>query len=424
MHSLSFRPQGVPPAWAAGWLVALLALPACARSPAHGALRPLGVTPASVRASLPPPPQGELAFDAAVRHLVARHPELIALRAEAAAIDPDPARVRIDAEAKVRDGEVAEVMLGTEVLALLGLGPRGAQIALARALREEACLRVHERARARVGELAEAYAVHAALEALPALPAAPDMGVWREAGLASDALDEAAAGVAEALEVEAALRAIEMRRAREAISVLVGSIPDDHVVPVAPTGPWPPVAAGSEDAPVLARGDLLRRLAAVTVAERALRVAAQQQWPDLMLRLGQGIDPSTPLQTIGLSIPLDAPRKVAVARKRRDAVAKRLDEGVHAALAETAAAARDAEAAEARVRGVVADLRTVDAVVTAERARLDTTPDALSAWVEVQGRRATLARAERESRVAAARARVRAAVAAGWPSPQDLEVLR
>ncbi|MCA9316973.1 MAG: hypothetical protein KDB73_15915, partial [Planctomycetes bacterium] len=103
---------------------------------------------------------------------------------------------------------------------------------------------------------------------------------------------------------------------------------------------------------------------------------------------------------------------------------KRLDEGVHTALAETAAAARDAEAAQARVRGVVADLRTVDALVTAERARLDTTPDALSAWVEVQGRRATLLRAERESRVAAARARVRAAVAAGWPSPQDLEVLR
>ena len=424
MRSFNLRPQGVPPAWAAVCLVALLALPACARSPAHGALRPLGVTPTSARASLPPPPQGELAFETAVRQLVARHPELIALRAEAAAIDPDPARVRIDAEARVRDGEVGDVMLGTEVLALLGLGPRGAQIALARALREEACLLVHERARARVGELAEAYAVHAALEALPPLPSAPDLATWREAGLASDALNEAAAGVAEALDVEASLRSIELGRAREAVSVLVGSTPADDVHPVAPSEPWPPVAAGSEDALVLARGDLLRRLAAVTVAERALRVAAQQQWPDLMLKLGQGIDPSTPLQTIGLSIPLDAPRKVAVARRRRDAVAKRLDEGVHTALAETAAAARDAEAAQARVRGVVADLRTVDALVTAERARLDTTPDALSAWVEVQGRRATLLRAERESRVAAARARVRAAVAAGWPSPQDLEVLR
>ena len=106
MRSFNLRPQGVPPAWAAVCLVALLALPACARSPAHGALRPLGVTPTSARASLPPPPQGELAFETAVRQLVARHPELIALRAEAAAIDPDPARVRIDAEARVRDGEV------------------------------------------------------------------------------------------------------------------------------------------------------------------------------------------------------------------------------------------------------------------------------------------------------------------------------
>ena len=84
MRSFNLRPRGVPPAWAAVCLVALLALPACARSPAHGALRPLGVTPTSARASLPPPPQGELAFETAVRQLVARHPELIALRAEAA----------------------------------------------------------------------------------------------------------------------------------------------------------------------------------------------------------------------------------------------------------------------------------------------------------------------------------------------------
>ena len=52
--------------------------------------------------------------------------------------------------------------------------------------------------------------MHAALEALPPLPSAPDLATWREAGLASDALNEAAAGVAEALDVEASLRAIEI----------------------------------------------------------------------------------------------------------------------------------------------------------------------------------------------------------------------
>lgn len=402
-------------------LVLLTTVAACARP-----IPPLRASPEASRASLPTAPVGPLAFDAAVRLLVQRHPELVAVRAEAAAIDPDPSRVRLDAEAGVRDGELADLGLGAEVLSLLGVGPRSARMALARALRDELRLQHHERARALVGALAEAYAVDAELAGLPTLPAAPDLARWQEAGLVSDAIAEAAAGVAEGLEVEAALRAIEIRRTREAISTLVGSAPDDRVVPVLPEAPWPPppAAEAAADAVVLARGDVLRRVAAVQVAERALRLAAQEQWPDIVVRLGVGLDPTTPLQTIGLSLPLDAPHKVEVARRQRAAAARRLDEAVHGALADAAGMARDAETADAGVRGVQADLRTIDAVLRAEAARLDTTAEALGSWIDVQGRRVFLLRQLREARVDAARRRVRASVAAGWPGPAIVEVLR
>src|SRR5690606_13251422 len=152
--------------------------------------------------------------------------------------------------------------------------------------------------------------------------------------------------------------------------------------------PWPPVGEAPPEALLLARGDLLRRVAALEVADRALRVAAQEQWPELGIRVMGEFDPFRPLQSIMVSIPLDAPRKVAFARRRRDALARRLEEGVHAALAEAASAARDAEVAALRVRGIEADLRAMTAVVAAERARLETTPDALTPWIETEARRA------------------------------------
>ncbi len=401
-------------------VVLLLSFAACARSPARGALRTAPLDPPAARAALGVPPQGELRFDDAVRRLVAEHPELVALRAEAASIDLDPSSVRIDGEMKTHGRHVLELEVGAEVLSLLGLGPRGARIALARAMRDEARVLVHERARARVGELAEAYAVCAALDRLEAPPVAPDVTVWAEGGYLTDALGTAVEGIAASLEVERAIRAIEVRRAREAISVLVGASPAADVVPVAPEEPWPPVGKAPPEALLLARGDLLRRVAALEVADRALRVAAQEQWPELGIRVMGEFDPFRPLQSIMVSIPLDAPRKVAFARRRRDAVARRLEEGVHAALAEAASAARDAEVAALRVRGIEADLRAMTAVVAAERARLETTPDALTPWIETEARRAMLWREVREARVDAARMRVKAAIAAGWPTAEEV----
>lgn len=105
------------------------------------------------------PPAGPLAFAQALRLLVERNPELAALRARAGGgVNLRPNDASLDAELEVEDGRASQLTVGTDLLALFGLGARPAQQALARAVRSEALARHHERARELAAELATAYA--------------------------------------------------------------------------------------------------------------------------------------------------------------------------------------------------------------------------------------------------------------------------
>lgn len=382
--------------------------------------RPLSTSPARQAETLPDAPVGALEFQAAVALLIERHPELVALRIEADAVNADPHPVPLSAETRLGDGDVGNTWLAAEMLSVLGIGPRPAARWWARAVRKERWLRHHERARALVGELAEAFAVHAALDAIPATTEAPDVAPFDEAGLLSDAVRTASDAVRREVQAESAQWTLARERARLRIAALTGARAEATPVPVARDASWPAIAEPNARELMLARGDLLRLWGAFAVADRRFRLAVAKQMPDVVLRLGGNVDLETPLQILTLRLPLEAPREASAAACERHAAAARVRAGVHAALEEAALTKSDHAAALARLDAARAQQDAARALVTAERARLDTDPNALPAWVRATQRRVQALRALREAVQAEARARVNAARAAGWPAPQRL----
>ena len=131
---------------------ALLALPACV------AYRPAPIPDGGVGLArdAAAPPSGPLSFEAAVRWAVARNPDLLALRAQAAAVNVDVPGEPVDLETGTDSALVHETSVTIDALSLLGLGVRRADRVAARARRSEALLAHHARAREIAGEIAEA----------------------------------------------------------------------------------------------------------------------------------------------------------------------------------------------------------------------------------------------------------------------------
>ena len=378
--------------------------------------RALSTSPARQAATLPDAPVGALDFQSAVALLVDRHPELIALRMDADAVNLDPHPVPLTAEARLVDGAAGNTWLAAEMLSILGIGPRPAARWWARAVRKERWLRHHERARELVGELAEAFAVHAALDGIPASIEAPDVAPFDEAGLLSDAVRTAAEAVTRQTQAEAAHWQLARERARLRIAALTGARAQATPEPVAMDASWPHVAEPQARDLLLARGDLLRLWGAFAVADRAFRLAVAKQMPDVVLRLGGNIDLETPLQILTVRLPLEAPREAAAAACARHAAAARVRAGVHSALEESAIAQSDHAVAMAGLDAARAEQDAAGALVIAERARLETNADALAAWVRATQRRVQALHRLRQAVQAEARARVNAARAAGWPT--------
>lgn len=363
-------------------------------------------------------PAGPLAFEDAVRLLVMRHPELRATRADIAAVNTNPGPRPLVGSTQVMDGNVTETMIGTDILSLLGIGPRRAERALARAVRSEAVCRHHERARDLVAELAEAYAVDRVLRDLEPPDYALDIEAFESAGLASRSVIAAARSVAAEAGAEARILDVERRDARRAIARLIAAAPGGvlETVPVDPS--WPALTEPERRRLVLARGDLQRLLAAWRVADKRYRFQIARQYPNLFLGLGGNVDMRVPMQLIRVDLPLDAPAEARAAEHARSAAFHRLDAGVLNALHEADAARLDLEAAQALLTGRAQRREAAIALIEAERAHLDTDPSGLGRLVLVSGRYVDAVRQHREAAVAAARARVRAARAAGWPTPQ------
>ncbi len=371
-------------------------------------------------AALPTSPSGPLAFEDAVRLLVARNPELKATRAAVAAVNTQPGPQPLVASGQVMDGRLGETMLRTDVLALFGLGPRRAEIALARALRDERIRRHHERARELVADLAEAYAVEQVLRDLPAPEVAIDIASFEKAGLASRSVLAAAQSVAAESAAEAEVTAARLTDTRREVARLIGASPQAHVVPHGTDAGWPTVAEADRTRLVMARGDLQRLLATWRVADKNYRFQIARQYPNLMLGLGGNVNLSIPMQLIQLELPLDAPAKARAAEHGRRVAFHELEAGILGALHDAESARLEIRAADARLRAATERRKASLALFAARRAQLETDPAALENVVLVAGRVVDAARQHREAAVAAARARVRAARAAGWPTPATL----
>ena len=368
--------------------------------------------------SLPDAPTGPLAFDDAVRLLVKRNPQLKATRSAIAAVNTKPGPRPVIAGTQIMDGRMGETMIATDVLSLFGLGPRKAEMAMQRAMRDERVQRHHERARDLVAELAEAYAVELALRELPSPQSSLDIDAYEKAGLASGSVLAAARAVVAEGDAEARVIAAQLQDARRRIVELVGAAPGADIEPIGATPTWPQVAEADRDRLVLARGDLQRLLAGWVAADKAYRYALKRQMPNLLVGLGGNVDLQVPMQMVSVELPLDAPAEARARAHAREVAFHELEAGVLGALHEAESSRLELEAAAARRDGTRERRTAAQALLDAERALLETDPSALDRMVFVSGRAVDAARQDREASVRAARARVRAARAAGWPTPQ------
>jgi hypothetical protein len=381
--------------------------------------RPLHVSAPEAEARHPAVQVDPLPFEDAVRRLVASHPDLAALAAEANAVNRTPGPEPLDLSTELVDGRVGETLVGTDVLSLLGLGPRRAETALARALQSEAWIRHHERARELVGELAEAYAVDRVLRRLAAPAVALDLQPFREAGLASEA-DVAAAQAARAeADAEGVAIGIALAETRREIAALIGAGPESRIVPAESPETWPAVPPATAKDVVYARGDLQRSLAEFTTADHRFRLAVARQIPGLRIRLGADVDLKEPMQVFEVSLPLGAPAEARAACAAREAARLRYVAAVFAALHEAASARNEWSAAEAALRGATERRRAKSALGKAVATRLQVESAAVTDAVLVASEEVSAARDLRLAAVDVARARVRAARAAGWPSAAD-----
>ena len=391
-------------------LCALLVLTACVSHDRQA------VSIAATAATFGPPPEGPLAFDEAVRLLVARNPELRATRARIRAVDITPGPGALRATQQVMDGRATELMVQTDLLALLGLGSRQAEIAWARAVRSQRVREHHERARDLVADLAKAYATEQALASLPSPRIELAVGAFEKAGLASGSVLSAARAVN--AEGDAEARVIDARLAdvRREIARLIGATPETTLLPVGWDDALPAVDTPDRRTLLLARGDLQTLMARWHAADRQFKFEVERQYPTIVAGLGNNLALNAPMQMIGVQLPLDAPSRAQAAQHARSAAFHELEAGVLGALHDAESRLLDLQAAQARLDAVRARLQATDDLLKAGRASLEADPSALGGVVLVAGRRVDAARMLREAAVAHARAHVEAAHAAGWPS--------
>lgn len=380
--------------------------------------QPKAVSISASAVSLPDAPTGPLAFDDAMGLLVERNPSLKATRAGIAAVNTSPGPRPLLGGMEIMDGRAGETMIATDVLSLLGIGPRKAEIAMRRAMRDERIQRHHELARDLVADLAEAYAVELALRSLPSPRTELQVGAFEQAGLASDSILAAARAVVAEGDAEARVIEALLKDARRRIVQLVGAAPGADIEPIGANATWPAVAEADRDRLVLARGDLQRLLANWVVADKAYRFAIKRQLPNLILGIGGNADLQVPMQLVRLELPLDAPAEARARDQARTVAFYELEAGVLDALHDAEARRLELEAASARRDGARERRMAANALLSAERALLETNPAALDRVVFVAGRAVDAARQQREAVVQQARARVRAARAAGWPTPE------
>ena len=374
---------------------------------------PLDLTVASTAPVRPP---SSMTYAEAVAFAVANNPDLRALRARAAAINPDPGPEPLELSVGVDSDHRPEAELALDALSLLGIGPRAAERALARARASEAWLRHHERAREIAGEIAEAVETERALAGLSLPAVALDVDAYVRAGLEPAAANTAAKSTTSSLEAERVSVDAARRRAQRRLARLLGAPADALLTVTSPPAPWPPVVAADGNALVAARADLQRRFAQYETADAELRRAIAAQMPGITLVPGVASDPVVFFGHVGIRLPVGAPKEARAAECAREAVRHEVEGAVLDALSEAAIARDDAVAAGRRLGAARDALAGAQGLFESSKARLQTTGGSVLEPVLAAQSVVAAARDLREALVEDAEARVRAARAAGWPS--------
>ncbi len=361
----------------------------------------------------PAPPEGALPYARAVEWAVLHNPDLLALRQRAAAVNVSVPPVPPELKAGVDSDQNPEAILVLDVFSLLGIGRRGADKALARARRNEAWMRHHERAREITIEIAEAYEVERVLAELPLPRVTFDPRPYVRAGFAPASAETVMRAATESVRAEGERREAERAANRLALLRLLGATPLGKVEIATASWQEPPPAEWR--AVLKARADLQRQLASYEVAEAEFRRAVAEQYPALVISPSVGGDPVGLFGAVGITLPVGASKEARAAESARDAARLELQGAVLDALrdAETsrhAAAAAGSGLAAARARRAAQEeiLRTAMAELEARSGSFLDVVFAVEGLVDA-------ATAEREAALDEARARVRAARDAGYP---------
>ena len=400
---------------AAGLACALL-VSGCARSPC------VPLDPVALSREGAPAPAGPFTFEEAVRQAVTRGPELAALRKAVEGINPwpgpEPLGVSVGDDS---DGRV-EAGLEIDALSLLGLGPIRAERAIARARRSEATIAWHARAREVAGEIAEAYAVESALRDAPPQPPMLDAQAFVRAGLAPEAATAAAAAAHTSLGADGMAREAERRAQRLRVGRHVGLMPQDAPVLVPPGAAWPMVPVADAARLLAVDPEVQRRLAAHEVERAEVARAQAGRYPGLVLSPSVAFDPRYFFGAVGLRIPLGAGREVRAAVARVESARLSVRAAVLEALERAAAAADAAQAADRMAAAARERFDAAAGLANAEKARVETQGEGFTEAVLAGNSVVEAARELRAATAEAARARVRAALAAGWPAPSEIHV--
>lgn len=362
-------------------------------------------------ASSPPLPPGPLAFADAVMFAFRHNPELQQLAAAARAVGVDVPATELESEWKGRDDMLS---LAIDPVALLGLGPRGAAIDAATA-REAAALQELAVARWRlVGRIAEVYAAMRALDAMNTPAFAHDPEPFVRAGLASPAAAALTRGASAMAQAEATALHSDRQGLLAELRPLLGVMPSTALTLAPVETAFPPLPPRDE-ARLLTRPDLTLAVASYRVADAEFRAAVADQWPSLML------GPEIPLRGGAvdamalLRLPIGAGSRATAAKQRRDAARAGAMASLLAATNDADAAALVHDASEQRAAATAAMATASATALAAAEVALTVDPDAFEPLAERAQMALRDAMERREAALAEARARVRRAVAWGWP---------
>ncbi|MBK8098819.1 MAG: hypothetical protein IPK26_17030 [Planctomycetes bacterium] len=357
---------------------------------------------------------GSFTFVGAVQTAWRDNPRLQALAAAARAAGADLAATELQVE---WDGAEESLTAMIDPLALLRLGQRGAAAELT-ATRADAALAELAVARWQTCvAIAEAFLVLDALDTIvvPSIEIEPQPFV--DAGLAAPvAAAQVTAARGAALAEQAAIAAERANTLTE-LRALCGRT---AAVAFTTTGHGPELPPAPADRPtaLLRRPDLALALQQYRVADAAFRTAVAEQYPSVMLgpeiplRSGM-IDPMAIVR-----IPIGADGPAAAARDQRDAARATLTGAYLTAEAEAAIAAQRLEAATAAWHARRAAAIATQAALAQATIAVQTEVDAFAPLAEAAPMAIRETMEHRETALALARARVRAAAAYGWPTEE------